>query len=184
MAYRKKTWQEKLEDKEGYPKILILEKGFPCYNTLHKMGVETGDEVVLVNPGEVIDCMKQVPSGHLTTILEICQNLARNHHLKGCCSLTAGIFIMTVANAVEEAKNENRDLGIPYWRTLKPEVYLNEKYPGGAAAQETLLENEGLSVVRRGSDIVLRITRSISSRTLCNSDQVLKISRAWTEDLD
>lgn len=28
----KKTWQEKLKDKPSFPKVLRLEKGFPCYN--------------------------------------------------------------------------------------------------------------------------------------------------------
>ena len=43
----RKTWQEKLEDKASLPKILKLERGFPCYNVVHKMGAEAGDEVVL-----------------------------------------------------------------------------------------------------------------------------------------
>jgi hypothetical protein len=30
MAYKKKTWMEKLEDEQGYPKILRLETSFPC----------------------------------------------------------------------------------------------------------------------------------------------------------
>lgn len=63
MSYRKKTWQEKLADKKGFPKVLRLEKRFPCYNAVHKMGAEAGDEVVLVNPSEVIGIMKKVPKG-------------------------------------------------------------------------------------------------------------------------
>jgi len=35
--------------------ILKLEKKFPCYNAVHKMGAEVGDEVVLVNAGEIIE---------------------------------------------------------------------------------------------------------------------------------
>jgi len=41
---------------------------------------------------------------------------------------------MTAANAVEEAARESKDLKIPYWRTLKADGVLNEKYPGGAIA--------------------------------------------------
>jgi len=54
----KKTWRQKLEDKASLPKVLKLEKRFPCYNAVHKMGTEAGDEVVLVNPSEVVDIMK------------------------------------------------------------------------------------------------------------------------------
>ena len=73
MASRKKTWQEKLTDKSDLPKFLKLEKRFPCFNAVHKMGAEVGDDIVLVNPSGVIEFMKKVPHGKLTTIVEICK---------------------------------------------------------------------------------------------------------------
>jgi alkylated DNA nucleotide flippase Atl1 len=151
MGYQKKTWGMKLADKQGLPKVLRLEKRFPCYNAVHKMGVEEGELVVLVNPSEVVDLMKQVPKGKLVTIIEICQKLAQKHKVKGCCSLTTGIFIMTAANAAEEAVKAGKSMKIPYWRTLKVDGALNEKYPGGAHAQKKLLEAEGFTVVKKGS---------------------------------
>jgi 6-O-methylguanine DNA methyltransferase, DNA binding domain len=150
MSYRKKSWQEKLADKKGLPKVLRLEKSFPCYNAVHKMGAEAGDEVVLVNPSEVVEIMKRVPKGKLITIVEICKEIARNHKVKACCSLTTGIFIMTAANAVEEAAKDGNDFAVPYWRTLKANGFLNEKYPGGTESQKKLLEHEGFDVTRRG----------------------------------
>jgi hypothetical protein len=33
----KKTWQEKLKDKPSFPKVLRLEKGFPCRNVVGKI---------------------------------------------------------------------------------------------------------------------------------------------------
>ena len=152
----KKTWMEKLEDKASLPKVLKLEKRFPCYSAVHKTGAEVGDEVVLVNPSEVVDIMKQVPEGKLTTIVEICRQLARRHKTKGCCSLTTGIFIMTVANAVEEARQEDKLLDIPYWRTLKADGYLNLKYPGGQEAHKRLLEQEGYKVMRKGKKYLVQ----------------------------
>jgi alkylated DNA nucleotide flippase Atl1 len=115
------------------------------------MGVESGDEVVLVNPSEVAKLMKQVPEGRLITIVEICEKIAKDHGVKGCCTLTSGIFIMTAANAAEEAIRKGRDLGIPYWRTLKANGFLNAKYPGGEASQMQLLESEGHIVNKKGS---------------------------------
>ncbi|MEM2889014.1 MAG: MGMT family protein [Candidatus Bathyarchaeia archaeon] len=150
MGYKRKSWQEKLADKNGFPKVLKLEKEFPCYNAVHKMGAELGDEVVLVNPSEVVEVMKNVPKGKLATIIEICKKIAQNHNVKGCCSLTTGIFIMAAANAAEEARKQGKDLGVPYWRTLKADGSLNEKFPGGAEAQKELLENEGFNVIRKG----------------------------------
>jgi len=149
----KKTWSEKLEDKKILPKVLKLEEDFPCYNAMHKMGVSVGDPVVLVNASEIIPIMANIPKGRLITIQEICKKIARKHKVRGCCSLTTGIFIMTIANAVEEVitRGEKSALTkIPYWRTLKSDGFLNEKYPGGQEAQKKLLEKEGFKVVARG----------------------------------
>jgi len=146
----KKTWQEKLIDKPSFPKVLRLEKGFPCYNAVHKTGAEAGDDVVLVNPSEVVEIMKQVPKGKLITIVEICKKIAKQHGVPACCTLTTGIFIMTAANAAEEASKEGKSLDIPYWRTLKTDGFLNEKYPGGQESHKRLLERENFSVIARG----------------------------------
>jgi alkylated DNA nucleotide flippase Atl1 len=149
----KKTWIQKMEDKKSLPKILKLEKQFPCYNAVHKMGAEAGDPVVLVSASEILPIMANVPKGQLITIWEICRTIARKHKTKGCCSLTTGIFIMTIANAVEEAIAQGQK-GIltktPYWRTLKADGFLNEKYPGGQESQKELLEKEGFKIHARG----------------------------------
>jgi len=150
MTYKKKSWQEKMADKKSLPKVLNLEKGFPCYNALHKIGLEAGDRVVLVNPREVAEEMKMVPPGKLTTIAQICKKIAQKHQVKGCCTLTAGIFIMTAANAAEEMKKDGKRNDIPYWRTLKANGELNEKYPGGTVAHKKLLETEGFTILQKG----------------------------------
>jgi alkylated DNA nucleotide flippase Atl1 len=152
----KKTWQEKLENKASLPKVLKLEKGFPCYNAVHKMGAEAGDDIVLVNPSEVVEIMKQVPKGKLITIVEICKKIAKQHNVKGCCSLTTGIFIMTAANAAEETARDGKLLDIPYWRTLKSGGFLNPKYPGGQESHKRLLEQEGYNVVQKGKNFLVQ----------------------------
>ena len=156
MGYKRKSWQEKLADKKNLPKILKLQKSFPCYNAVHKMGAEAGDDVVLVNPSEIVALMKQVPKGKVITLVEICKAVAQKHHVKGCCSLTTGIFIMTAANAAEEVANEGKSLPLPYWRTLKVDGFLNEKYPGGALAQKKLLEAEGFTILKKGKKFVVK----------------------------
>jgi hypothetical protein len=119
------------------------------------MGAEAGDKVVLVNPSEIVEVMKKVPKGRLITIVGICQEIAKKHKVKACCSLTTGIFIMTAANAAEEAAKEGKDLNIPYWRTLKTGGFLNEKYPGGTEAHKKSLEKEGFKIVQKGRKFVV-----------------------------
>ncbi|HVO78026.1 MAG TPA: MGMT family protein [Methanomassiliicoccales archaeon] len=162
MAYKKKTWGEKLEDRPGYPKVLKLERGFPCYNALHSMGVEEGQDVVIVNHNEVVDLMRQVPLGKVTTVIDICREIAVRHKVKGCCTLVSGISISTAANAAEEAAARGEDLRIPYWRTLKANGLLNEKFPGGELGHRRLLEAEGHKVIKKGKHLAMEdVERSL-----------------------
>ncbi len=114
------------------------------------MGAEAGDKVVLANASEIVEIMAGVPKGRLVTIVEVCRRLAAKHKVKGCCSLTTGIFIMTAANAVEEAAAAGKKMKIPYWRTLKAGGFLNEKFPGGLERHKALLEAEGHAILRQG----------------------------------
>jgi alkylated DNA nucleotide flippase Atl1 len=145
MAYKKKTWKEKLEDNKGFPKTIDYALNLPCGKALKKLGAEPGDSVVLAPPREVHEIMSKVPRGKLITLNEICGQLARRHKTDYCCTLTTGIFVMTVANAMEETKGD-----VPYWRTIKNTGELNDKYPGGAEAHKKLLEQEGFRIERKG----------------------------------
>ena len=150
MAYRRKSWQEKMADKEGLPKILKLESSFPCYRAVAKLGAKVGDDCVIVNHSEVAEIMRAVPRGKLITIYEVCRLIAQKHGVQACCTLTTGIAIMTTANTVEEMIAEGKPNDTPYWRTLKAEGFLNEKFPGGIERHKELLEAEGFEVAQKG----------------------------------
>jgi len=89
--------------------------------------------------------MKKVPEGKLITLNEICMKLAKKHQTKYCCTLTTGIFVMIAANAAKQTKSD-----LPYWRTIKNNGELNEKYPGGSERQKELLEKEEHTVIKKG----------------------------------
>ena len=150
MVYKKKSWKEKLENNKKFPKILEFNPKFPCGKALTKMGAKSGDSVVLAAPLEINEIMKKVPKGKLITIYEICKKLAKKHNVKFCCTLTTGIFIMIVAHAAEEEKIKDTKKITPYWRTLKMDGFLNDKYPGGAKKQKKLLEEEGFKIIQKG----------------------------------
>ena len=141
---------------ERSAKNIEVRREFPCYNAVHKMGAEAGDDVVLVNPSEVVEIMRKVPERKVITLVEVCKRIAKEHRVKACCFLTTGIFIMTAANATEEAVNEGKSLNIPYWRTLKAGGFLNEKYPGGAETHKRLLEKEGFKILQKGRKFIVR----------------------------
>jgi hypothetical protein len=150
MVYKKKTWNEKLNDCKNFPKILEFERKFPCGKALEKWGAKPGDKVVLAPPIDVDSIMKNVPKGKLITIFEICRELAKKYNAKFCCSLTTGIFINIVANAAEELKVKGVINITPYWRTLKIDGFLNDKFPGGNELQKKMLEKEGFTIIKRG----------------------------------
>lgn len=155
MTYKKKSWQEKLQDNKKFPKILNFDPKFPCGKALQKMGAKPGDSVVLAPPLEVDGIMKNVPRGRLITLNEICKVLAKRHNVKFCCTLTTGIFIMIAAHAAEEAKERGERNITPYWRTLKMDGFLNDKYPGGSEAHKKLLEKEGFKILQKGKKYVV-----------------------------
>lgn len=153
MAYKKKTWTEKLKDNKNYPKTIPFEKTMPCGKSLAKWGAKPGDTVVIAPPSDVNMVMKHVPKGNVITIYEICSVLARKHKADFCCSLTTGIFITIAAHAAEENRMKGEKHITPYWRTLKTTGVLNAKFPGGLDAQKSMLEQEGLTIIGKGKTL-------------------------------
>lgn len=141
-AKPRKSWQEKLLDSKGLPKVEEITDTMS-----KKWGTGT---VVIPAPLEVDEIMKKVPEGRLITINEIRAILAKKHGATIGCPITTGIFAWVAANAAGEAATEGKKNTTPYWRTLKTGGVINEKYPGGAAEQKKLLEKEGHKVTRKG----------------------------------
>ena len=138
----KKSWQEKLADSKGLPKIGAVEG-----NMTKRWGAGT---MVIPAPIEVDEIMRRVPKGRLITINEIRAALAQRHKVNLACPITTGIFAWIAAHAAEEAAAEGKARITPYWRTLKTGGELNAKYPGGVPALKKRLLAEGHKVVQKG----------------------------------
>ena len=147
MAYKKKSWQEKLADSKGLPKV---------GRVMGKMRTKWGTGTMVVPaPLEVDEVMRKVPKGKLLTINEIRQHLAKKHGVTITCPITTGIFAWIAAHAAEEAADSGKKRFTPYWRTLKSGGELNPKYPGGVANLQRHLEAEGHRVVQKGKRFVV-----------------------------
>jgi hypothetical protein len=142
MSRTKKTWQEKLADAKGFPKV------YPIDDTKsQRWGKGT---FVIPAPMEVDELMRRVPKGKLTTIDELRKALARRHGATIACPITTGIFAWIAAHAAAEAEAEGKANTTAYWRTLKSNGELNPKYPGGIAGLKRRLAAEKHQVVQRG----------------------------------
>jgi len=139
---RRKSWQEKLADSKGLPRVEKITE---------KMSKRWGEgTVVIPAPKEVDEIMKNVPEGRVITINEIRKKLAEKHNATIGCPITCGIFAWIAANAAQEAAEEGKKNTTPYWRTLKTGGVINEKYPGGIELQRRLLEMEGHKIIQKG----------------------------------
>src|SRR5580658_9210328 len=132
---RRKTWQEKLADNKGFPKVCEIDS-----SKSKRWGTGT---FVIPAPMEVDELMRRVPKGKLTTIDELRKALALRHGATIACPLTTGIFAWIAAHAAAEAAAEGRKRTTPFWRTLKTKGELNPKYPGGLAGLTRQLSAEG-----------------------------------------
>jgi len=147
MVYKRKSWQEKLADDKGLPKVVKI---------TGKMSKRWGTGTcVIPAPREVDEIMKNVPKGKLIMINQIREKLAKKHKATIGCPITTGIFASISAHAAEEARVEGKKGITPYWRTLKEGGEINPKYPGGVEAQKEFLEKEGHKVVQKGKKFVV-----------------------------
>ena len=142
-----KSWREKLAVSKNLPMVEPI---------TDKMSQRWGaGTVVIPAPMEVDEMMRKVPEGKVTTIGEIRAALAKKHQATIGCPLTTGIFAWVAAHAAEEARQEGEKAITPYWRTLKADGVINEKYPGGVEKQKELLEKEGHRVAQKGKKYIV-----------------------------
>jgi alkylated DNA nucleotide flippase Atl1 len=90
--------------------------------------------------------MRMIPHGKVVTVGKIREHFARKSGADFTEPITAGVFVSIAA----WASHQRTDDKTPFWRTLKANGELNEKYPGGAAAQKEKLEAEGHTIIQKG----------------------------------
>ena len=105
-----------------------------------------GDRMYFAPPIEYDKIMRKVPFGKVITVGEIRKYFAKLAGADFTDPITAGIFVSIAAWASSQRSGDET----PYWRTLKANGELNEKYPGGAVAQKEKLESEGHTIIQRG----------------------------------
>ena len=134
-----KDFNAMLHDSKDMPKIQIITDR----KSIEKYG---GNRMYFAPPLDYDRAMKRVPYGRVTTVGEIRAYFAKQSGADFTEPITAGVFVSLAAWASDQ-RTENET---PYWRTLKANGELNEKYPGGIEAQKEKLEAEGHIILSRG----------------------------------
>ena len=135
----KKDFNAMLHDSKDMPKFQIItdEKSIEKYG---------GNRMYFAPPMDYDRVMRRIPYGKVTTVGEIREYFAKLSGADFTEPITAGIFVSIAAWASYQRSEDET----PYWRTLKANGELNEKYPGGIEAQKQKLEAEGHTVIQRG----------------------------------
>ena len=134
-----KDFNAMLRDSKDMPKIQIITDR----KSIEKYG---GNKMYFAPPLAYDRVMKRVPYGRVTTVGEIREYFAKQSGADFTEPITAGIFVSIAAWASHQRSGDET----PYWRTLKANGELNEKYPGGIESQKEKLEAEGHTIISKG----------------------------------
>lgn len=135
----KKDFNAMLRDRKDMPKFQTITDP----KSIEKYG---GSRMYFAPPMDYDTVMKRIPRGKLTTVGDIRDYFAAQNGADFTEPITAGIFVSIAAWASFQREEDET----PYWRTLKAQGELNEKYPGGIAAQKEKLEAEGHTIIQKG----------------------------------
>ena len=137
------------EDRKDFNAMLHDNKDMPKFRTItDEKSIEKygGNRMYFAPPADYDKVMKKIPYGKVTTVRKIREFFARANGADFTEPITAGIFVSIAAWASHQRTNDPT----PYWRTLKANGELNEKYPGGMEGQRERLEEEGHTIIRKG----------------------------------
>ena len=137
------------EDKKDFNKMLQDSKDMPKFKTItDKASIEKygGSRMYIAPPIDYDTVMRRIPFGKVITVGKIREYFALKSAADFTDPITAGVFVSIAA----WASHQRLDDKTPYWRTLKANGELNEKYPGGVLAQKEKLEEEGHTIIKKG----------------------------------
>jgi alkylated DNA nucleotide flippase Atl1 len=109
-----------------------------------------GANMVISTPLEIESMVQQIPKGKLATFDGLKQVIAARHGMTITCPVTTGIFLGTVARAATEQEMMGAKRVTPWWRVIRNDGTLNDKFPGGLAEHERRLAAEGHVIEAKG----------------------------------
>ena len=139
----KKDFNKMMNNNKDMPKIVYLEG-----EAAKKWG---GEKMIIAPPVYYDKVIKMIPKGKVVTTAEIRKYIASENNADITCPLTAGIFI----NICAWASYQRTSNITPYWRVLKTNGELNTKYPESFDLQKRKLEEEGHTILSKGTKNII-----------------------------
>jgi len=130
----KKTAREKLHKEQPRKLVEIPDKMAEKYGP---------GKMLIPRPLDVDELVRQVPRGKLATIGQIRARLAAQHGADLTCPLCTGIFLRLTAEAAEEDRLAGAKYIAPYWRVVRDDGSLIDRFPDGLEGHAVRLAAEG-----------------------------------------
>jgi len=127
----RKTWREKMETEQ------------------ERKGVDDPrgrGRMLIPRPLDVDALIRKVRGGKLVTDSQIRERLAKDFHADLTCPLCTGIFLRIAAATAEEDLSRGVTEITSFWRVIKSDGSLNEKFPGGLPTQAARLVEDGHTI--------------------------------------
>ena len=137
MAYKRKTWQEKLHN--NHPdKVEVVDKQFA--------DIPAGASMYIATPEIVDTYIRNIPKGTHTSLQKMRKDLAAELNTEYCCPVTSGIFLRIVAEAAYEEYVAGKQLKkiTPFWRMIDSKSPAAKKLTFGTDFVKGQREREGL----------------------------------------
>lgn len=147
----KKDFNAMLHDNKDMPKFQIItdEKSIEKYG---------GNRMYFAPPIAYDEVMKKIPYGKVITVGKIREFFAKENGADFTEPITAGIFVSIAAWASHQRLEDKT----PYWRTLKANGELNEKYQAVPGNKKKNWKQRVILSFKKGekvSGITLKITK-------------------------
>lgn len=133
-----KSWREKLE-KDREAKLVDIPP-----KMIDRFGP---GKMLIARPLDVDAIICTVGKGELVTQSRIREKLAMDYQADVTCPITTGIFLRIVAETAEEDLLTGRPDITPYWRVVRDDGSLIEKFPGAPHTQTDYLQKEGHTIL-------------------------------------
>ena len=137
MAYKHKTWQEKLHSVSKFSVKKIAKKF---------ADIPEGVTMLIATP-EIVDAyIRDLPPGTHTSLQQMRKDLAATYHADYACPVTCGIFLRIVAEAAYEAYAGGTAIAqtTPFWRIIDRKTPVAKKLTFGLDFVKDMRAKEGL----------------------------------------
>ncbi len=101
-----------------------------------------GTLMVIPTPRIIEKILYEIHFGKVITLSQLREHIAEECKADYACPLTTGIFLRICAEYAEELRNEGKHKIPPYWRVVRDDGSLIEKFPGGPEFQMEQLKSE------------------------------------------